>query len=198
MLNNTHIYAEGAGYMEHLDKIIELRKQIFQLHYNHYMNVTLFSAKWWIMVVITILIIIIWWKLVDKKRFLEISLTGFVTGILVMIADDCGLELVLFAYPTQIFELVKHVNEIELVLMTVTYMLLYQYFGEWKNYIIALIVLSAIGAFVGVPLAVRFGIYRLIKWRYLYSFLVFIGLGVIIKFIVSKIMNIQKRSAKHS
>jgi hypothetical protein len=192
------MYIEGANYMEYLEKTIELRKQIFQLNYNHYMNVTLFSAKWWILIFATILIITIWLKLVDKKRLLEISLVGFVTGVLVAIADDFGLEMTLWAYPTQIFELVKHISEIELVLMTVTYMLLYQYFGEWKKYIIALIVLSAIGAFVGIPLAVWFGIYRLIKWSYIYSFIVFICLGVIIKLIVSKIINIQKRSTKYN
>ena len=180
--------------MDYLEKTIEFRKQIFKLQYNHYMHDTLFSLKWWIILFATILTIFILWKLVDKKRFHEIALVGFVTGLLTMIADSFGLEFVLWAYPIQLFELVKSLSEIELVVMTVSYMLLYQYFSEWKKYIIALILFAAFSAFVGIPFTVWFGMYKLIKWRYVYSFIVFICLGIIIKFIVSKIMEIQKRS----
>lgn len=178
------------------EKIIELRKQIYQLQYEHYMKVTLFSVKWWILLITAIIIITIWWKLVDKKRFHEITLVGFVTVVLSIILDSFGLDMVLWSYPTQLYELVKHVNEIELVVMSISYMLLYQYFSDWKKYIIAVIIFASLGAFVGIPFAVWFGFYELIKWRYVYSFIIFICLGIIIKFIVSKIIDIQERHIK--
>lgn len=184
--------------MDYLEKVIELRKQIYQLQYEHYINVTLFSIKWWILFVTAIITITIWWKLVDKNRFHEIALVGFVTMVLTIFSDSFGLDMVLWAYPTQLYELVKSVSVIELVVMAISYMLMYQYFSNWKKYITALIIFASLGAFVGIPVAVWFGFYKLIKWRYVYSFIIFICLGISIKFIVSKIIDIQERHIKYN
>lgn len=91
--------------MQHLDRIIELRRQIYQIQYDLYMHHTLFSLKWWATLLAVILIWYIWWKLVDKKRFHEIALTGFVTAFITIIIDAFGLEMVLWAYPSQLFGL---------------------------------------------------------------------------------------------
>lgn len=182
--------------MDSLNKTIELQKQIYELDYKHYIHVTLFSLKWWILLLLLILIIIIFCKLIDKKRLMEIALVGFVTGVLVFIVNSLGAEMGLWVYPMELFEIDTALSEIELIITSFSFMLLYQYVSEWKKYIVALIVLSAVGAFIGVPVAVLIGIYKLLKWKYIYSFIVFIGIGVIMKFIVSKIINIQKNAMK--
>jgi hypothetical protein len=180
--------------MQLIDKIIELRKQIYEIQYDLYMHHTLFSFKWWVMLLTALLLWFIWWKLVDKKRFHEIALTGFVAAIITTILDTTGLEMVLWAYPSQLFGLVRHISEMELVIIPISYMLLYQYFSEWRKYIIALVIFSTFGAFIAIPLAVRFEVYKIINWKYIYSFVTFILMGVMIKFIVAKVMNVQKRS----
>lgn len=86
--------------MLHIDKIIELRKQIFKIQYDLFMHHTLFSFKWWVMLCFVILLWFLWWKLVDKKRLQEIVLTGFIAGFLTFIFDAFGLEMVLWAYPS--------------------------------------------------------------------------------------------------
>jgi uncharacterized membrane protein YoaT (DUF817 family) len=93
---------EGDKIMQLLDKIIELRKQIFEIQYDLYMHHTLFSFKWWVMLFVAILLWFAWWKLVDKKRFHEIALTGFVTALVTIIFDAIGLEMTLWAYPSQL------------------------------------------------------------------------------------------------
>jgi len=41
--------------MDAIDKIIELRKQIFEIQYKHWTTETLFSLKWWcIFIIVTI------------------------------------------------------------------------------------------------------------------------------------------------
>lgn len=178
--------------MDSLAKVIELRKQIYQIQYDHFMHSTLFSVKWWILIFVTILIIFIWWKLVDKVRLHEIILFGFVITILTFISDSVGTDMVLWSYPIELFGLVKHISELELVIIPISYMFLYQYFAEWKKYIITLIVFSAFGAFAVVPLAVWFGTYKLIRWNDTYSFMIFIFMGLFAKYIVIKIMDISK------
>jgi hypothetical protein len=90
-----------------------------------------------------------------------------------------------------IIGLVRHISEIELAIVPISYMLLYQYFGQWKKYIIAVVVFAIFGAFIAIPLAERFEVYKIINWRYIYSFGTFILMGVMIKFIVAKIMDVQ-------
>jgi hypothetical protein len=158
------------------------------------MHKNLFSFKWWVLLLIAIMFCFVWWKLVDKKRFSEIFLVGFVAATLTFVINDTGLEMTLWSYPIQLFGLVRGISEIELVILPTLYMLLYQRFGQWKKYIFALIVFAAISAFIVIPFAVWFGAYKLIKWRYIYSFMVFIAMGIIIKLIVSKVMDVQKRS----
>ena len=79
-----------------------------------------------------------------------------------------------WVYPIQIFEIINHIGNMELVLVPFSFMLLYQYFSEWKKYLIMLIIFSAVGAFIGLTLAVWFGAYKLIKWKTIYSFIIFI------------------------
>jgi len=93
----------------------------------------------------------------------------------------------------QLFELDVATSEIEIIIIPIVFMFLYQYFSEWGEYFIALIVISAIGAFVVEPFGVLIGVYELLNWKYLYSSFVLICIGLIIKFIVSSIINIQNK-----
>ena len=135
-----------------------------------------------------------WWKILDKKRFNEIGLAGFITAVLNFALNSIGVEMALWAYPAEIFGLVRTWSLFELSFVTVSFMLLYQYFKEWKKYLIAVTILGACGSFIAQPLLIYFGTYKLVNWRDLYSFPIFILIGVVVKFITSKIMDIQKNS----
>jgi hypothetical protein len=176
-----------------MDKILEFRKQMKQINYDLYMHHILFSFKWWVILFIVILLLFIWWKLVDKKRFPEIALTGFVTAIITAISDNIGLEMVLWAHPLQLFGLIRNIHELELVIVPISFMLLYQYFVGWKKYIIAVTTYAIFAAYIIIPFSVRFGTYKIINWKYTYSFVVFIIMGIMIKFIVEIIMSVPKR-----
>lgn len=182
--------------MNSIDRIVELRKQIFQIQYNHWTNNTLFSLKWWIMVSLVVAYWFIWWKISDKKKFNEIGLAGLTAALLNFFLNTTGIEMTFWAYPSQIFGLVRTWSLFELSFISITSMLLYQYFLEWKKYLIALVVLGAFGAFVAQPLLIYVGIYKLYNWRNLYSFPIYIFMGVIVKFITTKIIEIQKSSTK--
>ncbi|MDF2530698.1 MAG: hypothetical protein K0Q65_279, partial [Clostridia bacterium] len=110
--------------------------------------------------------------------------------------NTTGIEMTLWAYKTQIFGLVRTWSLFELLNISAFVMLLYQYFAEWKKYLIAVIVAGAIGSFIVQPLLVHFEIYKLVNWRNLYSFPTYIIIAVMVKFLTSKVMVIQKRSMK--
>ena len=125
--------------MNPVDKIVELRKQIYQIKYEHFTNDGLFSLKWWIMVSLVIISWFVWWKFLDKKRFNEIGLAGLLAAVLNFLINTAGVETTLWAYPNQIIGVVGTWSLFELSFITVIYMLLYQYFKEWKKYLVAVV-----------------------------------------------------------
>lgn len=176
-----------------MDKIIGFRKQIYQTNKDLYMHHILFTFKWWIVLFVIILLVLIWWKLVDKKRFHEIALAGFISALITLTSDNIGVEKVLWAHPIQLLGLIRNIHELDLVVVPISYMLLFQYFVEWKKYIIAVITYALLAAYIIIPFSVWFGTYRIISWKYTYSFVVFIIMGIMIKFIVGIVMSVPKR-----
>lgn len=63
-------------------------------------------------------------------------------------------------------------------------MFIYQYFREWKSFIIANVILAAIFTFIAEPITVWLGIYKLDNWKYIYSFPIYILKTALIKWIV--------------
>lgn len=72
--------------------------------------------------------------------------------------------MALWAYPTQIFGLVRTWSLFELSFITVSFMVLFQYFKEWKKYLIAVTILGALGSFIVQPLLINFGEFKLVNW----------------------------------
>lgn len=184
--------------MNPIDKIVGLRKQIFKIQYENWTKDNLFSFKWWIMLLLVVILWFVWWKLLDKKRFNEIGLAGFIAAVLNFFINTTGIELTLWAYPTQIFGVVRTWSLFELSYITVAYMFLNQYFKEWKKYLIAVTIFGAFASFIVQPLLIHFEIFKLYNWRNLYSFPIYFLIGVVVKSITLKIMNVQKRSIEHN
>jgi H+/Cl- antiporter ClcA len=73
-------------------------------------------------------------------------------------------------------------------------MTLYQWFPKWKAYIVAIIIFSLFAALVGETIFQWLGIYKLLKWRHIYSVPPYILLGVFVKAILQKLNTIETRS----
>jgi MFS superfamily sulfate permease-like transporter len=183
--------------MEPVDKIVELRRQITQISHEHWINDTQFTLKWWLMVLAVVVIWFVWWKLLDKKRFNEIGLIGFITAVLNFVLNSFGIENCLWAYPDQILGVVRTWSILELSFMSVSIMLLNQYFKEWRKYLIAVIIFGAIGSFIAQPVFIYFDKFKLYNWRNLYSFPIYIFIGILVKFVALKILDIQKHAVEH-
>ena len=74
-------------------------------------------------------------------------------------------------------------------------MLVYQYFGRWKSYILVNIVMAAVMAFVYEPISVGIGIYTALNWESVYSFPLYVVKAAIIKRLVEAVVRQQSRSS---
>lgn len=176
-----------------MKEVIELRKQIFSINYDNWTSEMLFSFKWWVLLILVIIFWFVWWKIADKERLIEIALVGFVTGLVSLILNNIGIDLTLWMFPNELFGAVKIVNVLDLTLIPITYMVLYQFFRTWKTYIISVVIFGLLGSFIGQPLFHFFNLYQPINWHYIYSFPIYLFMGIIIKFTASKIINIQRK-----
>lgn len=129
----------------------------------------------------------IWWRLVDKRRTGEILAYGLLVAFLSTTLDEAGITLRLWTYTMALLPLCVQMKPVNVTLLPVMYMFIYQYFPHWKTYIIAAIIQAAFLAFVGEQFLVWFGIYKMLKWRHLYSFPIYIAMAVFLKLLTDNL-----------
>src|SRR5699024_8660558 len=85
---------------------------------------------------------------------------------------------------------------VDMTLLPILNMFLYQLFPKWKSYMIASIVLALIGTFIVEPLFAWGDIYILHEWKYIYSFPIYITFITFLKWFVHKIKAYEEKNAK--
>ncbi len=165
-----------------------------QLQIQHWLHYELFTPQFWLLISMLILPWFLWWKLVDKKRFLEIIIYGLLVSTLVILLDEVGCQLNQWEYAYDIEPLFPRMTPMNYTILPIIYMLLYQYFSQWRSFIIANVVVSAIFSFIGEPLLVMSGIYVTLEWQHAYSFPIYTLIAVLLKLIVNCIMKVPQRN----
>ena len=173
-------------------EILRLQQQLTDLELRYWLDHVLFTFNWWFLVFIFIIPWIIWYRLVDKKRIREILLYGFAVIVISCLLDDLGVAILLWAYPYELFELSDRLNAVNLSSLPVLYMLVYQYFPKWKSFFIAHIVLALVFSFVAESILIKMNIYVPLLWKSIYSFPIYITIGVVVKCFTDKISRISR------
>ena len=78
---------------------------------------------------------------------------------------------------------------VDYVIVPVVGMLLYQKYASWGKFLLAATIASAVMSFICEPLAVYIGMYRLLTWRYIYSFPIYIAVYAAIKYFTQRLTN---------
>lgn len=166
---------------------VEIQKHLTSLRIEEWLREDLFHFRWWFLLSLFIVSVFIWWKMVDKRRLHEITLYAMLTTLMTLILDEFGEELTLWDYPTDIIPIFPPLTAVDLASLPTIYSLIYQYFGTWKSFIWATIVMAAIFSFVFEPILVLGKFYHLIKWKYYYGFPIYTALAIFIRFLTIKI-----------
>lgn len=146
-----------------------------------------FSSQWWSLLFLILISWFVWWKLVDKLVVFEVLSFALIIVFIGTALDEYGVKLGLWAYPIKIFYLNCGLIAGDWALPPVVNSLVYQYCPHWKNFIIMVIAVSAFLAFIGEPILIWMGVYQMYRWNYFYSFIVYISVAVISKWIVDGI-----------
>jgi hypothetical protein len=173
----------------------EIQQDIHELNemiMDYWIKYFVFSPKWWLLLALTIVPWFLWWKIVDKSRITEILLYGFFILSISTLLDITGWNYSLWIYPDTLLAFCTPLMPIDFTLLPIIYMVIYQYFPNRKSFSIVLLVVSFIFAFVWEPLAEMLDFYKPLKWNHIFSFLGFFLIGFFFRWVVLKIIKIQK------
>ncbi|MFZ3579697.1 CBO0543 family protein [Virgibacillus sp. DJP39] len=169
-------------------EIEKAHKQLTEMRFENFIHQDLLSPQWWLLLGLFVLPWILWWFLVDKSRIKQIWLFGLLLSILITILDDIGVQMSLWSYPYQLVNFIPRLNPIDISVLPVLHMLIYQYFTKWKTFVIANIITALLYAYIAEPIFVKINIYQLTNWKYSYSVPIYISKAIIIKFFLERVL----------
>ncbi|MDF2876036.1 MAG: hypothetical protein K0R22_2719 [Sporomusa sp.] len=176
---------------------MEIQKLLTAVHLNKWLREDLFHFNWWFLLGLSILSIVVWWKLLDKTRLPEILLYAVLTTLVTMGIDECGIELTLWFYPIYLLPIFPVLTAINLLILPVVFSLAYQHFNTWKSFILASITIAGLLSFAVEPALVWANFYQLLKWQYYYSFLIYVAVSLIIRWLIVKLFAIAEKAQAH-
>ncbi len=171
------------------EEIIKLKDQLNDMFVQHYKESEIFTPTWWISIALIIIPLIIWWKVAEKKRLLEISVFGLLINVVATFFDVGLSDHMMWEYPVRVLPQMALLLPVDYVIVPITGMILYQKFPAWGKFLLVCTIASAVMSFICEPFAVYIGMYKLLTWRYIYSFPLYIVLYAAIKFITEKMVS---------
>ncbi|MDF2988344.1 MAG: hypothetical protein K0R50_3854 [Eubacterium sp.] len=164
--------------------MLDLKTKLFSLSLQHWLDIEVFSWRWFVKIMIIALFIFIFYKFINKT--LNIIAFGFMISLVSTVLDIVGTYFIFWEYPYRVLPV--EFSEIhDLVVIPIAFMLIYQYFIKWKPFIIANAILSAISSFVMEPVFIMLNFYKSISWKHIYSFPIFFALPILCKLIINRL-----------
>lgn len=161
-----------------------------------WLNHDLYTPQFWLLIFLMIVPWFIWWKIVRKNRLCEILLYGMFVLTIVTTLDEFGCQLILWEYTYDVEPLFPRLIPVNFTVLPVAYMLIYQYFGTWRSYLIANVIMATLFSFVAEPILVWIGIYKLYNWEYAYSLPIYVVIAVLVKWLIQAIIKVQRACVK--
>ncbi len=177
-------------------KIVQTQSVFTDMRLEQWLADTLFTWQWWLLLALFIVPWILWCCVIDKKRITAITLLGMFMLATASWMDDLGTDLVLWYYPYKLLPIYPQLIPINYAVLPVTYMLIYQYFLSWHSYIKAMVIMATLFSFVAEPALDYLGMYKMLSWHYYYSCPIYVLLAIIFRWLVEKILAINKKYSK--
>lgn len=169
-------------------EILEGKKHIHGLQLEHWLQYEFLTNQWWALLAVLIIPWVIWWRLVDKTKIAIILAYGIYIMFVVTAMDALGCARQFWMYPIQLLPIIPDSIGIDWGLLTVSHMLVYQFFPRWKSFLIAECIFAAALAFIGEPFAEWLGLYRVLHWYHTWSFPIYAMKAVIGKWLIESLV----------
>ena len=178
------------------EELLEAEEYFAEIRINYWLKHDLYTWQWWLLLALLVIPWYFWWKLADKSKLKDIVIVGALMVIIALNIDELGTEFNQWDYPHRLIPIYPQIMPVDLTILPIFYMLLYQYCPRWQSYIPMLVIMSGMLAFIFEPLLNRLDMYKTIDWKYMYSFPIYSLIGIFLKLMVEKIKAISERTRK--
>lgn len=161
-------YEQG---IQQVEKAYKLINESSELMIDAMLHSFLFTWKWWIGVGFIIIPWVLWFILREKESSDRLLYAGFVAIIISTVMDSIGVSTAKWIYPIKILPSTVIFIPFTFSLIPVATMFALQIKPRINPFIKA-VVFGGLGGYVVIPLATLIDHYRLIDWRYTYSFII--------------------------
>lgn len=166
---------------QNYSSIEQIKSYLCHLQITNWINDDLHKWTWWLNLFLSIIPVLVLWKIIDRNRFLQIIVYGLLVAMISTFLDVLGSAYMLWDYPDKLLPIVPRLFPVDFIGLPFVYMLIYQRYSSWKEFIIASSILSALLAFVGEPIFVWLNLYDPISWHYYYSFPMYFIIAVVVR-----------------
>jgi len=174
------------------EEIYQAKIQLYKLLYEHWKTQELFTHSWWGMIMFIIFLYIFVFYLIDKKRFLQIMFFGSLMAVSGSVIDAIGTSYVLWSNSIRFFPITPGLFLYDLTAIPLYYMLAYQYTSSWISFVLWSTIISTIYSLIFLPFLAVFKIYTNHSWNNIYFIPMLLGVSILARIIVLKIMKIEK------
>lgn len=165
-----------------LNEVYELVRQSNELLIETWYSQILFSWRWYLETILTFIPWIIWIKYRDRKQSIRLLFTGLIVAITTNALDIIGGTFDLWHYDWKILPFIPMYIPWDFALFPVIVMFFLQINPEVKPIYKALI-FAFYSSFISEPVFYWMGLYHPVRWRYWYSFIIYILLYLFYNFV---------------
>lgn len=138
--------------------------------YSTWLKYVLFSWQWWLQLALTIAPWVIWIIFRRKQSTNRLLYSGLFVMISSYLLDIAGIYLGLWQYRYELLPITPSITPWDLSLIPVAIMLALQINPVKLNRFVKSIIFSAGASFIMEPIFSYIGFYKMLNWRYIYSF----------------------------
>jgi hypothetical protein len=175
----------------------QLQEQLTRVREQFFFTEILFSLQWWLMAAAIIGAYVLLWYAIDRSRLLPILFVGLLSFCISSTVDHVGTEILWWDYPYMMFPWGPRLLSADLII-PVGYMLIYQRFRDWRTFFLSSIGLSAVYTFLFEPFAQVMKVYEMYQWKHLYSFPIYVGIGLFSKWAANTVERIGQQEGSTS
>ncbi|MGG1631823.1 CBO0543 family protein [Rossellomorea sp. NRS-1567] len=177
-----------------LKEIQENQTEMWTSYWQQYSD----FATWpfWVLAALFILPLIVLLFRIDKRKALLLGFYGYNVHVFFTYVDAIGANMVKWFYPYKIFPVLASSVSLDVSLVPVAYMLMYQFtLNHHKNYYLFMLLLSAVFAFAFKPLLVAIGLFEMSDGtNYFTLFIAYVVVGLIAKWITNVFVYLEKKA----
>lgn len=179
-------------------EISNMRNELWDLSFKHWLSEELFSPSWFIIVISMVMIYIVLVVLIDKSRLREIILFGSLLAVAFGYIDVVATNIGLWEYKTYFLPFTPSLFPFTYTMHPIIHLLIYQYTYSWRSFAIWNTLATGFFAFIAHPFYVWSQILWLGKWNYFYSFILGLIITTFVRAVVIWLANIEQKHVKEA